>query len=80
MRVAYLCDGRACRGRSCGGNPAGNVGGCQRTTKREHAINGPCDAPELETERFAELEPGVFAEKVSGFLQCDNKMGEGGTE
>ena len=39
----------------------------------EHAVNGTCEAPELEPERFEELEPGVFAEKVSGFLQSDNK-------
>ena len=76
MRVAYLCDGKSCRRPSCMGNPAGNAGGCQHTTKREHAVNGGCDAPEAEPERFVELEPGTFAEKVSGFLQSDNGAGE----
>ncbi len=80
MRVAYLCDGLACRGRSCGGNPAGNAGGCQHTTRPEHAVNGTCKAPELEPERFEELEQGVFAEKVCRYLQSDNKTSENGLE
>lgn len=80
MRVAYLCDGRACSAPSCLGNPAGNAGGCQHTTRPEHAVNGACAAPEREPERFWELEPGVFAEKVSGFLQTDNKTEERGED
>lgn len=76
MRVAYLCDGRACVRPSCGGDPAGNAGGCRRTTRREHAVNGACDAPETEPGRFVELRPGVYAEKDYDILQCDNKTRE----
>lgn len=72
MRVAYLCDGMACERPSCGGDPARNFGGCRRTTRREHAVNGPCDAPEAEPERFVELDPERFYEKDLNNLQCHN--------
>lgn len=74
MKVLYFCDGNGCRGRSCGGKPTENTGGCQRTTRPEHAINGMCNAPEQEPERFVEIKPGIYAEKVPGNLHPDNKV------
>ena len=78
MRVAYLCDGKACVRPSCLGNPAGNAGGCMHTAKPEHAVNGACPAPDREPERFEEWRPGVFAEKVSGYLRGDHIRGVNG--
>lgn len=82
MRVAYLCDGQGCESEwpACRLYPEGYARRCSHTTDPRHAVNGACDAPELEPERFVELEPGVFVEKVSDFLQCDNKMGESESE
>ena len=51
--VLYLCDGRACEGRqyiSCQRD-----GMCRYTTKPEHAVNGYCERPDLEFDRFDEV-------------------------
>jgi hypothetical protein len=45
--VLYLCDGQGCKTRwGC------RFGECRHTTNPEHAVNGKCEAPWLEPERF----------------------------
>lgn len=76
MRVAYLCDGHGCKSKfpSCRFPETGRL--CRHTTDPEHAVNGACEDPKGEPERFLELAPGVFAEKVCESLQPVNEMRE----
>lgn len=82
MRIAYLCDGEGCRSefRTCQREELDALLRCRHTTDPRHAVNGPCDTPEMEPERFVELEPGVYMEKAGDCLQDDNKTGETGGE
>lgn len=67
MRIAYLCDGEGCHSRfkTCRREDIDERMRCRHTTDPRHAVNGPCDAPEMETERFEEAATGVFFEKFA---------------
>lgn len=75
MRVAYICDGEGCKSpnKSCREYPRGHACRCYHTTDPAHAVNGACDAPEMEPDRFAQLEPGVFIEIDCECLPMVNK-------
>ena len=57
MRIAYLCDGEGCRSefRTCQREDLDALLRCRHTTDPRHAVNGPCDTPEMEPERPALL-------------------------
>ena len=78
MRIAYICDGNGCKSElpSCR-FPVG-MNQCRHTTDPAHAVNGACEDPVREPDRFVELEPGVFAEIVHESLQSGNKQARRG--
>lgn len=73
MKIAYICDGHGCKSRrpSCRYPEIGRL--CRHTTDPAHAVNGACDDPAREPDRFAELAPGVYMERVPESLRMINK-------
>lgn len=74
MRVAYLCDGHGCKKERPSCTIPEFAGMCRHTTDPEHAVNGACEDPKGEPERFLEFEPGVFVEKDCESLRLFNEV------
>ena len=64
--MLYLCDGMGCdkENKSCEGKPETSQY-CMHTTRPEHAVNGACEHPEQDPERFHEIMPEIFVEVVA---------------
>lgn len=66
MTVLYLCDGDGCQSKykSCRQHLPFSCR-CRHTADPSHAVNGACEAPEREPERFEEIKEGLFVERSS---------------
>lgn len=60
VQVAYVCDGRT---EGCGRTRCGFD--CRHTTQPEHARFGAVDDPAKYPNRFTELTPGKWAERIT---------------
>ena len=62
MRIAYLCDKKACADarRSCNGLWKNAL--CRHTTNPAHAVNGACKDPQAHPERFMRIDDDKYIE------------------
>ena len=75
IHTVYLCDRKAC---IFDGTDYCTYDYCKHTQKPNHAINGPCEAPEDHPERFEAIETriGIVYKEKEDYKKNEEEIAE----